>query len=110
MRMIPTIQARAEIRTKSCKGNMGRFYETSLFWPLPIGLSFGLFTNIALDLTILLIFECHSNIHCNFIVIVIHAIDCLKRIRGVGSKLSLSQIRTVTLDFDLSHVTESHTF
>ena len=110
MKMIPTIQSWAEIRTESCKENMGRFYETSLYWPLPIGFSFGLFTIIALDLTIPLIFECHSNIHCNLIVIMINAIDCLKRIRGVGSKLSLRQIRTVTLDFDLSLVIESHLF
>ncbi len=67
MRMIPTIQSWDEIRTESCEGNMGRFYETYLYWPLPIRLSFGLFTNIALDLTTLLIFECHSNIHCNLL-------------------------------------------
>jgi len=35
MRLNPTIES--WIRTESCKENMGRYYKTSSFWPLPIG-------------------------------------------------------------------------
>ena len=39
MRMNPTInQSWTQIRTECCKGNTGRYYETSLFWALPIGM------------------------------------------------------------------------
>jgi hypothetical protein len=61
---------------------MDRCNETLLFWPLPIGLSFGTPSTTTLDLIIPAVFECHSIIHFDFIVIVVHAIDCLKRIRG----------------------------
>lgn len=36
----------------------------------------------SLDLIIPVVLECHSMIHFDFIMIVVHAIDCLKRIRG----------------------------
>ncbi len=61
---------------------MGRYNETSLFWPLPIGLSFGPLSTITIDLIIPAVFERHSIIHFDFIVIMVHATDCLKRIRG----------------------------
>jgi hypothetical protein len=55
MRMNPTInQSWTQIRTECCEGNTGRYYETSLFWPLPIGwLSIWWISTIALDLIIL---------------------------------------------------------
>ncbi len=37
MRMNPTIQSWTQIRTESCKGNTGRYNETSLFLPMPVG-------------------------------------------------------------------------
>ncbi len=57
MRINPTInQSWTQIRTESCKGNMGRYYETSLFLPLPIRwLSIWWISTITLDLIILLL-------------------------------------------------------
>jgi hypothetical protein len=37
MRMNPTISQSRTHRTERSKGNTGRYYETSLFWTLPIG-------------------------------------------------------------------------
>ena len=68
---------------------MSRLIETLLFWPLPIGwLSFELFTTSTLDLIIPVVLKCHSITHFEFIVILVHAIEYLKHLRGVGSNLS----------------------
>ena len=54
MRTNPRIQSWTQIRTESCEGNTGRYYETSLFWPLPIGwLSIWWISIVALDHIIL---------------------------------------------------------
>ncbi len=61
MRTYPTINhSWTQIRMESCKGNTGRYYKTSLFWPLPIGwLSIWWISTIALDLIILLLVTEH---------------------------------------------------
>jgi hypothetical protein len=79
MRVNLTLQFRAN-STERQKENQACICQTS-FWSRVT-----LNRTLALDLIIPLVTEPHSIVHFNFILIVIHAIDCLKHIRGVGSR------------------------